>query len=596
MTSNYPTIIITILFLSASFADTNKTKKENGKSPVSLIATELLGLPTDKSVTINALADTALELFFEYGTEPSTYTTRTDTATFPGNSPIEAVIDNLQPDTKYYYRMRYREAGGAEFTAGSEHFFHTQRAVGSTFTFTVQADSHLRWALDGSPSVFDTKLYRRTLQNAAIDTPDFHIDLGDAFSGRQASTFEYAVQYHLEQRPFFGLLCHSAPLFLVIGNHEHECGWELDGTAENRAVWATKARKLYYLNPAPDDFYSGDTTTHNYVGIRENYYAWEWGNALFVVLDPFWYTATCPHNDLGSPPGGGSEDGWDWTLGYTQHQWLKHTLENSNTTFKFVFSHNMTAGAGSEHHRLYGRGGVEGAHLWEWGGYNDDGTWGFNQRRPGWDMPIHQLMQENNVTIFFHGHDHAFVKQDLDSIVYQEVPVPNDVSYGIGYTVNGGYESGDLVNNSGHLRVKVAPSAVTVDYVRAYCPQDEDDIHKNGDIDYTYTIIADSNSIHSETPYTFAEKHFLRQNYPNPFHTRTTITFSIPHRFDVTVALFLPNGRKVRTLLDKRLDAGLHTVSWNGFNDYGKQQMSGIYTCELRADGLREIKKMLYLH
>ena len=586
---------IFILLLSTSFAKTNEAEQERGNSPVSFVATELLGRPTDNSITVNAIADTALEVFFEYGTAPSTCTNHTDTTTFPGNSPIEMIIAQLQPNTKYYYRMRYREPGAVEFTAGEEHFFHTHRTVGSTFTFTIQADSHLRWALDGSPSGFDTTLYRRALQNAAIDTPDFHIDLGDAFSGRQASTYEYAVQYHLEQRPFFGLLCHSAPLFLVIGNHEHECGWELDGTAENRAVWAAKAQKLYYLNPAPDDFYSGDTTVHDHVGVRENYYAWEWGDALFVVLDPFWYTTTCPHNDLGCPPEGGSEDGWDWTLGYDQYQWLKHTLEDSDARFKFVFSHNMTAGAGSTHHQLYARGGIEGAHLWEWGGYNDDGTWGFDDQRPGWGIPTHQLMVANNVTIFFHGHDHAFVKQELDSIVYQEMPAPSDATYGIGHTANGGYESGDLVYNSGHLRVKVSPSAVTVDYVRAYRPQDEDDIHKNGDIDYTYTITADSNSIHSEIPDVLAGKHFLQQNYPNPFHALTTIAFYIPRRSNVSLAVFTPRGQKVKALLDRNLKAGMHTVSWNGSDDYGKRLMPGIYTCELKVSGFREVKKMLLL-
>jgi hypothetical protein len=256
----------------------------------------------------------------------------------------------------------------------------------------------------------------------------------------------------------------------------------------------------------------------------------------------------------------------------------------------------MTAGAGSDHHRLYGRGGVEGAHLWEWGGYNNDSTWGFDQQRPGWDMPIHQLMAANDVTIFFHGHDHAFVKQELDSIVYQEVPAPNDVTYGIGHTTNGGYESGDLVHNSGHLRVTVGPSAVTVDYVRAYRKQDEDDTHKNGDVDYTYTITADSNSILSEIPDVFVGKHFLQQNYPNPFHAQTTIAFYIPHRNTVAIALFTPSGQKVRTLLDRSLDAGLHTVSWNGSDDYGKRLMPGIYTCEMRAKGFREVRKMLFLH
>jgi len=98
------------------------------------------------------------------------------------------------------------------------------------------------------------------------------------------------AELYLDQRPYFGLLCDSAPLFLVLGNHEAEWGWELDGTPENVPVWSTKARKLYYPNPFPDGFYSGSSKKEDFVGLRENYYAWEWGDALFIALDPYWYT------------------------------------------------------------------------------------------------------------------------------------------------------------------------------------------------------------------------------------------------------------------------------------------------------------------
>jgi hypothetical protein len=40
-------------------------------------------------------------------------------------------------------------------------------------------------------------------------------------------------------------------------------------------------------------------------------------------------------------------------------------------------------------------------------------------------MPIHQLLVRNKVAAVFHGHDHLFAKQDLDGIVYQEVPQPS---------------------------------------------------------------------------------------------------------------------------------------------------------------------------
>jgi hypothetical protein len=47
------------------------------------------------------------------------------------------MIDNLQPDTGYYYRLRYRRTGDTEYGAGDEYNFHTQRPPGGAFTFGV---------------------------------------------------------------------------------------------------------------------------------------------------------------------------------------------------------------------------------------------------------------------------------------------------------------------------------------------------------------------------------------------------------------------------------------------------------------------------
>lgn len=309
-----------------------------------------------------------------------------------------------------------------------------------------------------------------------MDNPDFHIDLGDTFmSEKLPAPIDYnaVVQGHLQQRSYFGLLCHSVPLFLVLGNHEGELGWKLNGTPDNVAVWTTNVRKLYYLNPVPDSFYSGNSITETYVGLRENYYAWEWGDALFIVLDPFWYTAPKPNTDS-----------WGWTLGHQQYDWFKQVLQNSHAKFKFVFCHHLVGGYTSA-----ARGGVEYAPYYEWGGKNHDDSWGFDTRRSGWGKPIHQLMVDNHVTIFFHGHDHLFVKQDLDGIVYQEVPQPSNRNYdATGSAAGYGYTHGVILGNSGHLRVRVFGSKVSVDYVRAYLPADETETRINRQVSYTYTI------------------------------------------------------------------------------------------------------------
>lgn len=445
------------------------------------IGKELLTRPTDHSVAIHALSLLSLEAYVEAGVVPGEPALETPVWLYPAETPIAITLDGLAPDTQYFYRLRYRMPGQRTFETGPERTFRTARPAGSVFSFVVQADSHVQ-------SLTVPGLYRLALENQLADGPDFHIDLGDTFNselytGRNALDFEEAVQRHLDQRALLDRLSHSTPLYIALGNHEGEQGWRLNGTADSLAVWAANARKSTFPLPVPDGFYSGNATPAEFVGLRENYYAWQWGDALFVVLDPFWYTMRKPHG-VGTTPGSG--DNWDWTLGREQYDWLRDTLEGSPATFKFVFTHHLTGGVNT-----YGRGGIEaashalgGCGSFEWGGEDPTGEYVFDEKRPGWGRPIHQLLADTGVTILFHAHDHVFVRQELDGVIYQACPQPGDSTYSQGFYLQGGYAAGDKVNNTGHLRVTVAPESVSVSYIRAYLPGDG----PNGEIAYTYTL------------------------------------------------------------------------------------------------------------
>ncbi len=425
-----------------------------------LSAPELLGRPTDRSITLHVVPAMPLEVYYEWGTAPGAYTGRSDAQTGAARTPLVTVLGGLTANTRYYYRLRYRRPGETAWQARAEHGFTTQRARGSTFTFTVQADSHLD---DRS----DYAVYASTLANVLRDRPDFHIDLGDTFMGdKHMVPFTPVVSPAMDpatvdaryafDRANFARISHSVPLFLVNGNHEGESGWQLNGSANNIAVWATLARKRYFPNPAPDAFYSGVAAEEPFVGQRQAFYAFEWGDALFVMLDPFWYTRTRSNTDR-----------WRWTLGEAQYQWLRGVLTNSTARFKFVFLHHLLGGVNNE-----ARGGIEAAPFHEWGGLNEDRTPGFATRRPGWPAPIHQILRDTRVTAVFHGHDHLYVRQQLDGITYQEVPQPSASNFVNGATIamEGGYASGDVRSSSGHVRVTVSADRAQVEYVRATPP------------------------------------------------------------------------------------------------------------------------------
>lgn len=547
-----------------------------------LVHSEMLGRPTDHSVTLQTFFDDAVEVSVEYGTSSGTYPDQTSWYLFPYGEPAEIMVDGLQADTKYYYRLRHRQPGGTSFITRPEHSFHTQRALGSTFTFIVQADPHL-------DEQSDTALYRLCLNNQLDDAPDFMIDLGDFLMSDKLKNSENVVPrdtitYRCQLlRSYYEISGHSIPVFNALGNHEGEAGWNVDGTVENIAVWDTQDRKKYFLNPVPDDFYTGDATDHPLVGLRENYYAWQWGDAQFIVLDPYWYTDTKPD----------SLHGWRWTLGETQYNWLKATLENSTSTYKFVFAHQLIGGDPD------GRGGVEFADLYEWGGDNLDGTPGFSENRPGWYAPIKDLLTEQRVNIFFHGHDHFFGKQEKDCLIYQETPQPSHPNFqNAGQADDYGYIEGQLLPNSGHIRVTVGPEGAQVDYVRAYLPQSETSTRHNKDVSATY-FIGEANcydSLAAGEAVLWNSDYTDELVYPNPFGEDTRISFDLVHAERMSLDVFDAHGKLARRLLPSRLvPAGKFQIVWDGADNLGSPLPSGTYFYRLAGElsGIRSGKIVL---
>ena len=430
----------------------------------------ILGRPTDVSITVSILFDQNVDFYFVYGTQSGNYTDSTAVISNIANTPDEIDLQNLFPDTRYYYRVKSRLNSSGAFTAGQEYKFHTQRSPGSSFSFTVEADEHL-YDKKGVQSI-----YQLTLNNEADDNPDFMLSLGDIFGDdhRPDSITSHELDsLHLAYRPFLGSICHSVPFYVCLGNHEGENDYYMaQNPPNNLCIWATQWRKYYYPNPFPNSFYSGNTDIEPYgIGNPENYYAWTWGDALFVVLDVY-----RDENDTSPKP-----KNWDWSLGLPQYTWLENTLQNSTAQYKFVFAHHI---------RGQGRGGITNAQLFEWGGYESlGGPYTFPANRPGWSKPIHQLFIDNGVNIFFQGHDHLYAHEILDSVTYQEVPMPSDSTYEIGMLANADAYTADTIGGTGHVRVNVTPSCITVDFVRSYLPADTvSGLHHNGEIAFSYTI------------------------------------------------------------------------------------------------------------
>ena len=405
----------------------------------------VLGNPTDRSVTASVLGYAPVEGYLEFGVRQDEYVAASDRITLEPGEPVEVVLDGLVAHTQYYYRWRSRSGPAEAFDASDEFTFRTGRTQGDSFVFTVQSDPHL----DGRT---DPRLYEASLRNALEAGPDFHIDLGDTFmTGKRRQNFRDALPQYLAQRYYFGLIGTSAPVFLVSGNHDAEAR-DLGAMA----AWARAQRQAYFGTPS-DAFAD-----------RGNYYQWQWGDALFVALDPFWATRRArPRRDY-----------WSRTLGAAQYRWLRETLEASRAKFKFVFIHHLVGGINQA-----ARGGAAAAALFEWGGRGLEGDFEFDEKRPGWGKPIHELLVETGVTVVFHGHDHVFAKEELDGVAYQLVPQPGLDRYGAPREVDGNYSGADIVGGPGHVRVTVSPDAALVEMVQS---RREGSVSGNGRVAYSY--------------------------------------------------------------------------------------------------------------
>ncbi len=90
------------------------------------------------------------------------------------------------------------------------------------------------------------------------------------------------------------------------------------------------------------------------------------------------------------------------------------------------------------------------------------------------------------------------------------------------------------------------------------------------------------------------ESHKLFPNYPNPFNPETVIHFQIPKQESVELEVFNIKGEKVATLVNNKVKAGDHYVTFN-MADYEMNNATGIYFYRIKAGEFVQIQKMIYL-
>jgi hypothetical protein len=222
--------------------------------------------------------------------------------------------------------------------------------------------------------------------------------------------------------------------FMTIGNWDGENGDFTDEEIQR----SLQTRLVYVPNPAPDTYPEGGS-------VNEDYYAFTWGDALFIVLNVMSYTTTT--HRMGDDPGAAD----DWTLGEAQLSWLSDTLAATTSKWRFIFIHHPVGGAAGdeanaaydEANAAYGRGGGLAAHVGE-------------------QAVVHDLMRRYGVNIFFYGHDHIFTDMVVDDIHYT---LPGSAGSDCKFIPDETGYDGEYYTESGHARVTVTPDEVQVEFI-----------------------------------------------------------------------------------------------------------------------------------
>ena len=351
----------------------------------------------------------------------------------PAREPLDWDLKDLSPATKYDYRVLLKQGTDETFRETAAGGFRTQRKGAASYTAVLITDSHTGYFPPNSSPVITLD---RVVQNAARVNGEFVLDLGD--NTAWAGSREYpqknsagAISAYARYRRQIGPLTLNSPYFSVIGNW---CGESGKFPEENIEIAAAVRRALL---PGPNHL------TYPQGGSeREDYYAFSWGDVLYIILNIQTYSKPsnpAKFHSLMSDVNRIEE----WTLGEKQMAWFESKLQKATERFRFVCMHHPAGGnAGDPLNTEYGRGG---ARAWN----------------TGEQLRIHGLMKKHQVQIFFYGHDHVFVDDVVDGIHYA---LPGSCGAPWKFTkAETGYER--FWPDSGHAQLDVTPEKATVTYV-----------------------------------------------------------------------------------------------------------------------------------
>ncbi len=380
---------------------------------------------------------------------------------------IRIDVTGLSTATKYFWLAEWSvdNTNWFPFPAGIG-TFTTRRTTGD-FTFKTFSDCHITagggsltpsdmaWNSDialarSSMAANSTEGYRnrfaayRTAHQIYSDTaPDFLIWMGDhAFgdaAGGAVNTNDTTTWKFLTWRSalcFYARMLKRQCNFYVLGNHEGECGYHQianGGTiATQKQAFNTRIRCI--CNPDNTTYSEGGeagNTSAEWVGTGipalihdtstplQNWYAFTWGNTLFMMLD------YCRYSDVGGDDSTYRDYPDQFRFGATQLAWIQSTLAANASANKLIFTHALPGGVSigqTSKTGYYSRtSGVE---------INNQSIFAALGVSEGThEQRLHLLARAYGVEAIIKGHDHGYAVVEVDGVDYITLPTAGAASH-----------------------------------------------------------------------------------------------------------------------------------------------------------------------
>lgn len=353
---------------------------------------------------------------------------------------FELNLTGLAASTRYYYRVLLRYEGDPWPAPRATHSFRTRRAPGQTFRFAVWADPHRTLTKRGELDPVQWGAWDSTVARMKTENVDFVFDIGDTWymcNGHGKPHFKFMPElYAMTMRPtrngvggYRGVsdVCADCGYYLARGNHEGVSDYDKPGNGR----LLRDLLRLYVPNPTGNTYPQGGSRDEDY---NQGYFAFEWGDALFIALDCVKYKEL-------------RGDEARFHIGQAQLDWLANVLQGSTRRWKFIFFHHLFGGGND-----YGRGGAVFASAHEHAQV--------------------QALAEQHGAVIFKGHDHLLASEWANTALYYTCGSPcigRDYKWAPSLYPNGYLplrcnESPPACENNGYVVVEVTATQVTIQY------------------------------------------------------------------------------------------------------------------------------------